>query len=160
MGAGDQAEAEVRRADRQLKRERPATPADSQPNKHIKKEPTVAAGAASAAMTGAATAVTSTAPPAGSAYGNTRVPAAAAGPSSAAAARGSQGILAGQAQPVGAAAMPLQNGTGNQQRYQQLQQHAAEQHQQLQQQQAAPQPLTHVGCRVMSIWPVHCIALS
>ncbi len=118
LGAGTQAEAEMRRIERQGKRARepetaPAAPPlkqaklepTSAPSQQIKQEPTAGSAAATAVANG-----------------------------------GGVGFKHESAvvRPEGAAAAPLQaGGPGDQKRYQQLQQHAA-QHQQQQQQPAKP----------------------
>lgn len=118
LGAGTQAEAEMRRIERQGKRARepeiaPAAPPFKQakleptsgPSQQIKQEPTAGPTAATAVVIGGGVGIK---------------------PESAA------------VRPEGAAATPLQaGGPGDQKRYQQLQQHAA-QHQQQQQQPAKP----------------------
>ena len=117
LGAGTQAEAEMRRIERQGKRVRePESAPAAPPLKHPKLEPSLPAGQQIKQE-----------PTAGLA-------------SAAAVANGGRGIKeeATVVKPEGAAATPLQaGGPRNQRRYQQLQQHAA-QHQQQQQQPAKP----------------------
>ena len=116
LGAGTQAEAELRRLERPAKRAREAEVATAAaPAKQPKQDPSSAQGQAfKQEPTAAAPAATAVA------NGIKQEPAVA--------------------RPEGAAAAPLQaDGPGNQQRYQQLQQHAA-QHQQ----QQAAKPLRQV----------------